>query len=241
MKKKSSKLKEFQHFSKISDQWWNSSGKFKILHELSPIRMKYLVKQLLPLNAKKTNSKKSLNNLDLLDLGCGGGLICEPLCRLGANVTGIDFIKDNIIIAKQHAKISNLNIEYAHQDLSNIKLDKKFNAILLLEVIEHLDDWKDILKKIKNFLKPNGIIIISTINRNIIAKIFAIFFAENVLRWVPKDTHSYEKLITPEEIEIFTKKNNMKIIDTTGLVYNPITSDWKLSSNLMINYFCTIK
>ncbi len=241
MKKNSSKLKELHHFSKISDQWWDSRGKFKILHKLNPARIQYIKKQILYSNKKNMNSANGLKNLDILDLGCGGGLICEPLRRLGSNITGIDFVKDNIKIAKNHAKISNLDIKYIFQDLSEIKLKKKYDVILLLEVIEHLEDWEEILKKTKNSLKPNGLIIISTINRNIMSKIFAIYIAENILKWVPKDTHSYDKFITPEEIKSFAKKNNMKVIDTTGLVYNLITSEWELRNKLTINYFCTIK
>ena len=185
-------------------------------------------------------SNKPLKNLDILDLGCGGGLVCEPLARLGANTTGFDFVKQNIYIAKKHAKDSNLNIKYSHQNLNSFKLSSKYDAILILEVLEHLDNWKKLILNIKNFLKPEGKIIISTINRNLVSKIFAIFVAENILKWVPRKTHTFEKLIKPIELTTFLEKNQINVIDVTGLVFKPISFEWHLDKyNQKINYLCT--
>ena len=226
---------EFNHFKELANQWWLQNGKFKILHEITPLRIEYIKKSI-----KTKKNRNILNNLEILDLGCGGGLICEPLARLGAKVTGIDFIKQNIDIAKKHATKSNLKIVYFKQDLTSLKLDQKYDLILLFEVIEHIEHWKKIIKKCKKYLKSDGKIIFSTINRTLLSKIFAIYFSENILKWVPKKTHIYNKLIKPEELIDFLKEINMNTVDVTGLVYNPIIREWKLKKNLTkINYFCT--
>lgn len=231
MNKNELKNKEFNQFSKLAPEWWNPDGKFKILHEILPLRMEYILSNI---------NKDSLKSLDILDLGCGGGLTCEPLARLGANVTGIDFVKQNIQIAKQHSLNNNLNINYINQDLDKIKFEYKYDVVLLLEVIEHLDNWQSLITKVSKILKPKGRLIISTINKNILSKIFAIKFAENVLNWVPKNTHEYDKLIKPEILKQTILKNNMLFLKITGLNYNPIIRKWKLSNKRYnINYFCT--
>ena len=240
MIKNTSKTSEFDHFETLADEWWDPDGKFKILHTLTPIRISYIKKKLFD----KKYSKKSLSNYNILDLGCGGGLVwglvCEPLARLGANITGIDFVKQNIIAAKKHAKKSNTNIEYLHQDINNLKLKKKYDAVLILEVLEHIEDWKKIIINVKKLLKPGGKIIISTINRNFFSKLFAIFIAENILNWVPKKTHTYSKLIKPEELRSFLNKNKINVTDLTGLIFNPLSGKWMLDkNNCLINYFCT--
>lgn len=233
MMKKTSQNSEFNHFKDLSKEWWLENGKFKILHTITPLRIEYI-------KDKIGKNKNSFKNLNILDLGCGGGLTCEPLSRLKGNVTGIDFVKDNINVAKEHARESELNIKYINQDLSSITLTEKYDLILMLEVIEHLDDWKGVIEKTLKFLKPKGKIIFSTINRTFFSKIFAIHMAENVLRWVPKKTHNFEKFIKPEELTEFLKRKKMKIIDTTGLIYNPIFRNWNFNKKkLNINYFCT--
>jgi len=228
MRRKINKNVEFDHFQELSNEWWDSNGKFKVLHTLTPLRIKYI------------KNNKTLNGLEILDLGCGGGLVCEPLARLGANVTGIDFVKKNIETAKHHAKISKLDITYINQDLLSIKLNRQFDIILMLEVIEHLNNWKSAVNKILRHLKPSGKIIFSTINRTFHSRIFAIFFAEEVIKWIPKKTHNYLKLVRPKELISFLEKNNMKVLDTTGLIFNPILREWFLNKKMTrINYFCT--
>ena len=177
---------------------------------------------------------------DILDLGCGGGLVCEPLARLGASVTGIDFVSQNINVAKKHARESKLKIRYSQMDIKKISLKEKYDLILMFEILEHLDDWKNLIKKMKSLLKPKGILIVSTINRTLLAQILAIFVAENILNWVPKNTHNFKKLIKPEELIYHLKKNKFKVIDLTGLVFKPISAEWRLDKkNTKINYFCT--
>ena len=177
--------KEFDHFKDLSNQWWIPQGQFKILHSITPLRIYYIKKNVINC-LKIKDKKKPLCNLDILDLGCGGGLVCEPLARLGANVAGIDFVTKNIEVARQHAIKSNLNIKYTKQNLSSLNIKKKYDVILLLEVIEHLDNWKKIISKSIKYLKPTGRMIFSSINRTILSRILAIFIAEQILGWVPK-------------------------------------------------------
>ena len=221
---------EHKLFSKLSQEWWDENGKFKVLHQIRPIRIEYILKQI--------NSKK-IKNLDVLDLGCGGGLVSESLARLNANVTGVDFVKNNIEVAKKHALKKKLKINYIQDDIEKLKLSKKFDLIIMFEILEHLNDWSSFLVKIKKNLNKNGIIIISTINRNIISKYLAIFFAENILKWVPKGTHSYHKFIKPDEIYDNMINNNFKLKNLSGLTFNLLQGNWKLSNNPSVNYFCT--
>ena len=233
MSNKSSKNREFNHFSKIAKEWWLPDGKFKILHEITPLRIKYILKMI---------NQKKIKNLEILDLGCGGGLTCEPLARLQAKVTGIDFVKQNIEVAKKHAMISKLKINYIHDDIDSLKIKKKYDIILLLEILEHLENWKSLIPIIKDILKPNGLLVISSINKTSLSKIFAIFLAEKILKWVPKNTHDYDKFITPNELSNILSENYFNILDTTGMNFNPLSKQWKLNKNIYpINYFCTAK
>ena len=225
-----SKNEEFTLFNQLSDEWWNENGKFKILHKIKSHRMTYILDQI---------KNKNIKNLKVLDVGCGGGIICEPLARLGAKVTGIDFAPNNIIAAKIHSKKNKLKINYINKDIEKSKLDEKFDIILMFEVLEHLDDWKKTIKNIKKNLNKNGLIIISTINRNLLSKLFAINIAENILHWIPKGTHDYNKLIKPEELKKVLSKEDFHLTDIKGLVFDPLNREWKLSNNYMINYFCS--
>ena len=225
-----SKNEEFAFFNQLSDEWWNENGKFKILHQIKSHRMTYILDQI---------NNRNIKNLKILDVGCGGGIICEPLARLGANVTGIDFAPNNIIAAKIHSKKNKLKINYINKDIEKSKLDEKFDIILMFEVLEHLDNWKKTIKNIKKNLNKNGLIIISTINRNLLSKLFAINIAENILHWIPKGTHDYNKLIKPEELKKTLLKEKFNFNNIKGLVFNPLNREWKLSKNYMINYFCT--
>jgi len=230
---KRTKLSEFKHFNKLANEWWSESGKYKILHKIKPIRIKYILDHI---GSKKTK------NLKILDLGCGGGLICESLAKLGCSVTGVDFVKDNIKAAKLHASQNNLNINYYTQDIDDLSLKDRYDLIILFEVLEHIENWDKTLFKIKKFLKKDGLIFLSTINRNIVSNILAIKFAENILKWVPKKTHDYNKLITPDELEKALIKENFSILDFSGLVFNPLERKWRLSKdNKLVNYFCTAR
>lgn len=221
---------EYEVFNKLSQDWWDENGKFKILHKIKPIRMKYIIDQLY---------SKSIKKIDILDVGCGGGLISESLARLGADVTGIDFVEDNIVIAKKHSLMKGLRVNYIHGDVEKINIIKDFDLIIIFELLEHLDDWKSFILKISKKLKKNGIIIISTINRNLISKMLAIHFAEDILNWIPKGTHNYDKFIKPDEIINCAKENNLDFKDLTGLIFDPLEFNWRLSQNTKVNYFCS--
>ncbi len=225
-----SKKDEYNLFNKLADDWWNEDGKFKILHQIRPLRISYILDQL---------KRKNLNGLKILDVGSGGGLVTESLCRLGANVTGIDFVHSNIQIAKKHAKLNKLKINYICADIETININNKYDVIIMFEVLEHIDDWKKFLNKIKINLKKNGIIILSTINRNLLSKISAIIIAENILKWIPEGTHTYEKLIKPEEIKLELNKNGFDTTSFKGIYYNPIINKWNFTNNTSVNYFCT--
>ena len=222
--------KEYELFNNLSDEWWDENGEFRVLHEIRPIRVKYILDQTI---------NKNIENLEILDLGCGGGLVSESLSRLGANVTGIDFVKNNIEVAKLHAAKKKLKINYRNANIEKLKINNKYDIIIMYEILEHLDAWQSLLTNITKNLKNNGVIIISTINRNLLSKLMAIYVAENVIRWIPKGTHNYSKLIKPEEIINCLEKSNLKLKNIKGLVFNPIERKWKFSNNTKINYFCS--
>ena len=223
---------EYELFDSLSAEWWDENGKFKVLHQIRPLRIQYILNQLKDLDLK---------NIKILDLGCGGGLVSESLSRLGAKVTGIDFVANNINIARHHSIKSKLKIDYIHGDIEKIKMNKKFDLIIMFEILEHVNNWKKLLLKIDKNLKKDGKIIISTINRNLISKFTAIYLAESILKWIPKGTHRFEKFIKPEEIEVCLKKNHYALENIKGLEFNPLNYSWMLSENTKINYFCTFK
>ncbi len=228
--KNETKKSEFDHFSTLANDWWTKNGKFKILHDIQPIRIKY-IQQIL--------KKKKLNNTKILDIGCGGGLLSEGMSKIGANVTGIDFIKENITVAKKHAKENNLKINYVVKDFEKEKIKFKYDVIIILEVLEHLNNWETFIKKIRLNLKKNGVLIISTINRNLISKFLTLDVSENLLKLIPQNTHNFYKYIKPKELEHVLITNNFKNIRFKGLTFDLLKLDWKLSDNIKINYFCS--
>ena len=225
-----SKKSEFDHFSRLASDWWSKNGKFKILHDIQPIRIKYI---------QETLNKNNLNKIKILDIGCGGGLISEGVSKLGADVTAIDFVEENIKVAKFHAKKNNLKINYILKDFEKEKIESKFDVIIIFEVLEHLYDWKAFLKKISLNLKKNGVLLISTINRNLVSKFLTLDLDENFLNWIPLYTHNYHKFIKPNELEYFLFNNNFKNVKTKGLTYDLFKLNWKLNTNTKINYFCS--
>lgn len=230
--KNEKKNTEFEHFSSLANDWWSKNGKFKILHEIQAIRIKYIL---------ETLNKKNLNNTTVLDIGCGGGLVSEGLSKIGATVTGIDFIKENIKVARMHAKKNNLKINYFVKDFEKEKITSKYDVIIILEVLEHLKNWEEFIKKIKLSLNKNGTLIISTINRNLVSKFLTLDIGENLLKLIPLNTHTFYKFIKPEELEQVLSSNGFENIKFKGLTYNALKLKWKLSENTKINYFCSCK
>ncbi len=233
---------EIQKFSNLADEWWDEKGKFKPLHMFNPIRLEYIVekiKQHFALEGKKQNL---LENLKILDIGCGGGLISEPMARLGAIVKGIDASEKNINVAKIHAERSNLKIDYKKNSPEELNTNEKFDIILNLEVVEHVDNLEIYLKSCSNLLKKDGLIFTATLNRTFTSYLKAIIGAEYILRWLPIGTHDWNKFLKPEELEKKMLNNNLKTLDIKGLEFNPIISKWKKSDNLSVNYIiCSTK
>ena len=225
-----SKITEFSHFSDLAEEWWSKNGKFKSLHDIQPIRIKYI---------QDTLSKKKLNKIKILDVGCGGGLVSEGVAKLGADVTGVDFIRGNIRVAKKHAAQNKLKINYTVKNLEKERLTSKYDVIIIFEVLEHLENWESFLEKIKLNIKPNGALIISTINRNLFSKFLTIDLAENFLKWIPLNTHNYHKFIKPYELKNFLTTNNFKKIKFNGLNFNILKQKWEITNNTKVNYFCS--
>ena len=227
--------KEIEKFSRIAEEWWNPDGKFKPLHKFNPIRISY-IKDNIVSTLKIRNKKKPLEKVKILDIGCGGGLLSEPMSRLGAEVVGIDASEKNINVAKLHAKKNNLNIKYLCTSPEKFKINDKFDVILNMEIVEHVDDVNFFLKSCSKLLKKNGIMFVATLNKTLKSYIFAIIGAEYILRWLPIGTHEWEKFIKPEKLIEIQKKNNLKLDKLDGMKFNPITDKWKLSQDSSINY-----
>ena len=227
---------EIKKFSKLANEWWDINGKFKPLHMFNPTRIEYILDVSLSYFKIDKDKKFPLKNLKILDIGCGGGLISEPMSRLGADVIGIDASDKNIKVAKSHAKKSNLNINYLNTTPENLKLNNEFDIILNLEVIEHVENLDLYLKSCFDLLKPSGIMFTATINRTLTSYIKAIVGAEYILRWLPIGTHDWNKFIKPEELEKKLTDLNFSITNLTGLNFNPFFQEWKKTKNISVNY-----
>ena len=240
MKNNTIDKKEIEKFSKIAEEWWNPTGKFKPLHKFNPIRIKYIKNNLIN-DFDLTNKKKPLNGLKILDIGCGGGLLSEPLARLGAKVTGIDPIKRNIEIAKHHLKKSKLNIKYYNFSPENFITNIKYDVILNMEIVEHVDNVNFFIKQSTKFLKKSGVMFVATLNQTLKSYIFAILGAEYILKWLPIGTHDWQKFIKPDELIKICKKNSLKLESIDGVSFNPILDKWNISSDKSVNYITKFK
>ena len=227
---------EIQKFSNLADEWWDVNGKFKPLHMFNPIRIEYILDEITKHFKIKKDKKFLLENLKILDIGCGGGLISEPMSRLGGNVTGIDASEKNIKVAYTHSKESNLQINYLNKSPEQLKEKEKFDIILNLEIVEHVENLDLYLKSCKDLLKKNGLMFTATINRTLTSYIKAILGAEYILRWLPIGTHDWNKFVKPEELQNKLNKENFTTSDIKGLEFNPIWNKWKRSNNLSVNY-----
>ena len=235
MKNNTINKKEIEKFSKIAEEWWNPEGKFKPLHKFNPIRISYIKENIIKTFHLELN-KTPLKNIKILDIGCGGGLLSEPMCRLGADVTGIDASDKNINVAKIHSKKNNLKINYICSSPEKFNVKNKFDVILNMEIVEHVEDVNFFLKSCSNLLKKDGIMFIATLNRTLKSYLFAIIGAEYVLRWLPIGTHEWEKFLKPEELISELKKNNLKLDRLDGMKFNILTDKWSVSNDKSINY-----
>jgi len=231
---------EINKFDKLAAEWWDPEGSFKPLHKFNPIRIKYLKENIIQ-HFKLKSKSNPLRGISILDIGCGGGLLSEPISRLGANVTAIDASKKNIEIAKFHAKKNKLRIHYMCSSPEKLNIKKKFDVVLNMEIVEHVEDVSLFMKKSSDLLKKNGLMFIATINKTFKSYIFAIVGAEYVLRWLPIGTHDWEKFVKPESLIQLSNKSKLKLKDITGVKFNPLADKWDLSDDKSVNYISKFK
>ncbi len=235
MKNNTINKKEIEKFSRIAEEWWNPEGKFKPLHKFNPVRIEYIKENILK-DFYLEKKEKPLKGIKILDVGCGGGLLSEPLCRLGAEVTGVDASEKNIEVAKIHAKKMNLKIDYFCISPEKMKVSQKFDVILNMEIVEHVEDINLFLECCTNLLKKDGIMFVATINKTLKSYIFAIIGAEYILRWLPIGTHDWEKFVKPDELTEILKKNNLTLTKLDGVKFNILSNKWGLDSDTSVNY-----
>ena len=231
---------EIEKFSNLAEEWWDPNGKFKPLHKFNPIRIEYIKNHLVKeFNIK--NKNKPFSKLEILDIGCGGGLLTEPMYRLGGKLTGVDASKKNINIAKIHAKKNKLKINYICSSPEKLKSSKKYDVILNMEIVEHVRDLNFFIKSSSHLLKKNGVMFIATINKTLKSYLLAIIGAEYILNWLPVGTHDWFKFVEPQKLEKLCNKNNLQLSEIKGLKYNIIMDKWGLSEDTSVNYISKFK
>ncbi len=240
MKSNTINKKEIEKFSKIAEEWWNPNGKLKPLHKINPIRIKY-IKENIVRDFKIRDKVKPFKGLNILDIGCGGGLLSEPIARLGGEVVGIDASKKNIKVAKHHLRKSKLNIKYFNTSPEKFNTIQKFDIILNMEIVEHVEDVNIFIRQSSKFLKKSGIMFIATLNQTLKSYLFAIIGAEYILKWLPIGTHEWDKFIKPDSLIKICKKNSLNLIKMDGMKFNPIFDQWNISSDKSINYISKFK
>lgn len=229
---------EVAKFEAMASEWWDVNGKFKPLHMMNPVRLDYIVTQIATEFDRDLTQNLPFKGLRLLDIGCGGGLLSEPMARLGADVVGADAAAGNIPVASVHAEQSGLKIEYRHTTAEDLAAKgEKFDVVLNMEVVEHVSDPLAYLTACHDLLKPGGLMLCSTINRNPKSYMVAIIGAEHVMRWLPKGTHEWDKFITPDELQSLIENAGLKLVDRKGFVFNPLLWSWSISDkDLSVNY-----
>ena len=235
MKNNTINKKEIEKFSKIAEEWWDPEGKFKPLHKFNPIRISYIKNNIIQ-SFKLKNKNKPLEKVKILDIGCGGGLLCEPMSRLGANVVGIDASDKNIKVAKLHSKKNNLDIEYLCATPETFKTDIKFDVILNMEIVEHVENVDFFLKSSSELLKKNGMMFVATLNKTLKSYLFAIIGAEYILNWLPIGTHEWEKFVKPQDLTNILKKYKLNLESLDGMKYDLFKDEWAISKDKSINY-----
>lgn len=225
------RLQEIDHFSQFSQTWWDEKGPFALLHRLNPLRLRFIHDQVL------THFKRSLQGLRVLDVGCGGGLLTEPLCRKGAQVVGIDAVPANIEIAQAHSGVAGLATHYEATTVEDFQdIGQGFDVVTALEIVEHVQDPLSFIQSCAALVRPGGIIVLSTLNRTFLSYVLGIVAAEFLLHWVPKGTHHWEQFVKPEEMTWFLKKSSFEALTFRGMTFQPLTQQWILSDNTALNY-----
>jgi 2-polyprenyl-6-hydroxyphenyl methylase / 3-demethylubiquinone-9 3-methyltransferase len=233
---------EVTRFARLSGEWWDEHGPFRQLHRINPTRLTYIRDQLCRTFRRDAKAGSSLAGLRVLDIGCGGGLVCEPLARLGAHVTGIDPAAENIEAAKAHASAAGLDIAYQAATAEEMAArEERYDAVLLLEVIEHVPDVPAFVKALAPLAKPSGIMVFSTLNRTLKSFALAIVGGEYILRWLPIGTHQWDRFVTPDELRSALAGAGLKLTDTTGMIYDPFADEWRLGRDTDVNYLATAR
>ncbi|KQS64414.1 3-demethylubiquinone-9 3-methyltransferase [Rhizobium sp. Leaf371] len=233
---------EVDRFSALAAEWWNPHGKFKPLHKFNPVRLSYIRDRAAETFGRDPKAPRSLEGLRVLDIGCGGGLLSEPMARMGADVVGADASEKNIRIAETHAAGSGVSVDYRAVTAEALAAaGETFDIVLNMEVVEHVSDVDFFLSTCASMVRPGGLMVVATINRTMKAAALAIFAAENVLRWLPRGTHQYEKLVRPEEIEKPLSASGLTITERTGVFFSPFTNQWNLSRDMDVNYMMIAK
>ncbi|EGP09511.1 3-demethylubiquinone-9 3-methyltransferase [Bradyrhizobiaceae bacterium SG-6C] len=227
---------EVARFSELSEQWWDPKGKMAPLHKINPLRLTYIRDAACRKFDRNPKSLNCLSGLRILDIGCGAGLLCEPLTRLGAQVIGVDPSATNISVAKLHAERGHLSIDYRCTTIEEMDPRERFDIVLAMEVVEHVANVGMFLDRCAALLKPSSMLVVSTINRNWKSFALAIVGAEYVLRWLPRGTHQWDKFVTPAELTHHLERNKLAISDQAGVVYNPLADRWSISSDMDVNY-----
>lgn len=228
---------EVDRFSAMAAEWWDPTGKFRPLHKFNPVRLTYIRDMVCGQFGRDPKAHRSLEGLRILDIGCGGGLLSEPMARMGADVLGADASEKNIGIAKAHAAGSGVPVDYRAVTAEALaEAGESFDVVLNMEVVEHVSDVDFFLTTCASMVRPGGMTFVATINRTMKAAALAIFAAENVLRWLPRGTHQYEKLVRPEEIEKPLNASGLTVTDRTGVFFNPLLNQWNLSKDMDVNY-----
>jgi len=235
MKKDTINKKEIDKFSKLADEWWDPEGKFKPLHNFNPVRLRY-IKDTITKKFGNKSEKLPLKDIKILDIGCGGGLLSEPLSRLGATVTGIDASDRNIKIAKKHLQKSKLNIDYYCSSPEKFVIKEKFDVVLNMEIVEHVDNVDFFLLKSSELLNKNGLMFIATLNKTLKSYVFAIIGAEYILKWLPIGTHDWSKFLKPDDLINICKKNSLTLNDLIGVKFDIIKNEWIVSEDSSVNY-----
>ena len=227
---------EVAKFSKLSQEWWDPKGKMAPLHRINPLRLAYIRDAACRKFDRNVKSLSCLSGLRILDIGCGAGLLCEPFARLGAQVIGVDPSSSNIAAARLHADRGHLSIDYRCATVEEVDVRERFDVVLAMEVVEHVSDVGLFVKRCASMLKPGGLMVVSTLNRNWKSFALAIIGAEYVLRWLPRGTHQWDKFVTPDELAKYLLDNRLAITEQSGVVYSPFADKWSLSTDMGVNY-----
>jgi 2-polyprenyl-6-hydroxyphenyl methylase/3-demethylubiquinone-9 3-methyltransferase len=227
---------EIAKFSRLSAEWWDPNGKMAPLHKINPLRLAYIRDAACRKFERNAKSLSCLAGLRMIDIGCGAGLLCEPFTRLGAQVIGVDPSATNIAAAKLHAEKSQLLIDYRNTTVEAMDPRERFDIVLAMEVIEHVTDVGAFLSRCAAMMKPTGIMVVATLNRNWKSFALAIVGAEYVMRWLPRGTHQWDKFVTPEELTRYLQTSRLAVTEQAGLVYNPLADKWNISSDMDVNY-----